>query len=336
MVKTLVKIKKFKSIGSKHFQARRIERRKSSKIKAKKKLKKNQNKNISHSNNNIAVPTTIPPQEDKLSRYSKSQNIFLFSLKDNVIQEYFYKEKEEFIPYPYVNNDGMKRKRNCIIYGLHYLLNNITSCFGFKFPENFKYSAMKLYDYFLDKSQKEMEFEYMGRIMYACIDIIDKEEKIRVFLNEDFQKNFTPDDEIDVLEKTEFKIYPIKPFDFYSLFCFTSEFIKRNDLQFLNYLTKFKEKFDDIAFKFLINEETKKNMPSKNYFSIFSLTYEATKNDLPLGDTFINEYMNNFKNIIQYSNEDYLMAVNQLKESTQLIEEARLNYQKILEENNKI
>ena len=99
----------------------------------------------------------------------------------------------------------------------------------------------------------------------------------------------------------------------------------------MNYLKKFKEKFDKLAFYFLINEETKLSKPSTNYLSIFSMVYETTKNELPLGDNFINDYLNNFKNRIQYSNEDYSLAKNQLKESISLVEEAKLKYAQILE-----
>ena len=99
----------------------------------------------------------------------------------------------------------------------------------------------------------------------------------------------------------------------------------------MNYLKKFKEKFDKIAFYFLINEETKLNKPSTNYFSIFSMAYEETKNELPNGDNFINDYMNKFKNRIQYSNEDLSLAKNQLEESISLVEEAKLKYAQILE-----
>ena len=61
------------------------------------------------------------------------------------------------------------------------------------------------------------------------------------------------------------------------------------------------------------------------------MVYETTKNELPLGDNFINDYLNNFKNRIQYSNEDYSLAKNQLKESISLVEEAKLKYAQILE-----
>ena len=61
------------------------------------------------------------------------------------------------------------------------------------------------------------------------------------------------------------------------------------------------------------------------------MAYEATKDELQNGDNFINDYMNKFKNRIQYSNEDLSLAKNQLEESISLVEEAKLKYAQILE-----
>ena len=329
MVKTFLNIRRFKTLRPRRIRGRRAERRKALKIKEKKKEKKAKINKI----HNFFPSLNIPTKEDILSRYSKDRIEFLFSESGNVINEYLTKEIEEFVPYFSQEpiNPLMKKQRTCIIYGLFDLINKITAGSNYVFPENFMHSVIALYDYFLAKSQKEMKFYYMGRTMYACMDIIDKESGMGVFLNEDFQNRFTTDDEIDVLEATDFLLYPIKPFDYFSHFCFNAHVIKREDSNFLNYLKKFKEKFDKLAFYFLINEETKLNKPSINYLSIFSMVYETTKNELPLGDNFINDYLNNFKNRIQYSNEDYSLAKNQLKESISLVEEAKLKYAEILE-----
>ena len=329
MVKTFLNIRRLKTLRPRRIRGRRAERRKALKIKEKKKEKKAKINKI----HNFFPSLNTPTKEDILSRYSKDRIEFLFSESDNVINEYLTKEIEEFVPYFSQEpiNPLMKKQRTCIIYGLFDLINKITAGSNYVFPENFIHSVIALYDYFLAKSQKEMKFYYMGRTMYACMDIIDKESGMGVFLNEDFQNRFTTDDEIDVLEATDFLLYPIKPFDYFSHFCFNAHVIKREDSNFLNYLKKFKEKFDKLAFYFLINEETKLNKPSINYLSIFSMVYETTKNELPLGDNFINDYLNNFKNRIQYSNEDYSLAKNQLKESISLVEEAKLKYAQILE-----
>ena len=329
MVKTFLKIKKSKKLRPRRIRGGRAERRKAHKIKEKKKEEKDQISKISY----LFSSMNIHSKEDIFSRYSKDRIEFLFDESENVLNDYLTKEIEEFIPYISQEpvNPSMKKQRNCVIYGLFDLMNKITTGFNYTFPENYMHSVIALYDYFLAKSQKEMKFFYMGRTMYACMDIIDKESGLGVFLNHDFQNKFTTDDEIDVLEATDFKLYPIKPFDYFSQFCFNAHVIKREDSDFLNYLKKIQEKFDEIAFYFLINEETKLNKPSTNYFSIFSMAYEATKDELPNGDNFINDYMNKFKNRIQYSNEDLSLAKNQLEESISLVEEAKLKYAQILE-----
>ena len=233
MVKTFLKIKKSKTLRPRRIRGGRTERRKAHKIKEKKKEEKDQISKISY----LFSSMNIHSKEDILSRYSKDRIEFLFDESENVLNDYLTKEIEEFIPYISQEpvNPSMKKKRNCVIYGLFDLMNKITTGFNYTFPENYMHSVIALYDYFLAKSQKEMKFFYMGRTMYACMDIIDKESGLGVFLNDDFQNKFTTDDEIDVLEATDFKLYPIKPFDYFSQFCFNAHVIKREDSDFLNH-----------------------------------------------------------------------------------------------------
>ena len=334
MVKTFLKIKKFISLPPKRIRGKRAERRKLHKRKSQKREK------FSKIKENVAFK--IPDlenslEEDILSKYSKDRIEFLFSEGNNVINEYLSKEIEEFIPFSKEQiPPSLKEKRYFIIYSMFDLINKINALSDYKFPENFLHSVIALFDYFLSKSKKEMKLSYMWRTMYACADIIDKEEGLGVFINEQFQKNFTTNDEIDVLEAIDFIIYPIKPFDYFSHFCFNAHVLKRNDLNFLNYLEKLKEKFDEIAFYLLINEETKINKPSTNYLSMFIIAYEETKNDLPLGDNFINNYINNFKSKINYQVENYSIALEQLEKSYSLVEEAKFKYLEFSEQENDI
>ena len=332
MVKTFIKIKKFVPKHPKRIRGKRAQRRKFHKIKKQEKKSK-KSKNIT-----FKIPSLDDPfKKDILSRYSNDRIEFLFSEGNNVINEYLTKEKEEFIPFSEESiAPHMKEKRHFVIYGMFDMINKINTLCNYKFPQNFLHSVIALYDYFLFKSQKEMNLSYMGRTIYACADIIDKEEGLGVFLNEQFQKNFTTDDEIDVLEEIDFNLYPVKPFDYFSHFCFNAHILKRNDSNFLNYLEKLKEKFDEIAFYLLINEETRINKPSTNYLSIFLIAYDETKKNLPLGDNFINDYLNNFRNKIKYHEENYSMALEQLEKSYSLVEEAKFKYIEFSEQNNEV
>ena len=332
MVKTFIKIKKFVPKHPKRIRGKRAQRRKFHKIKKQEKKSK-KSKNIT-----FKIPSLDDPfKKDILSRYSNDRIEFLFSEGNNVINEYLIKEIEEFIPFSEESIAPlMKEKRHFVIYGMFDIISKINTLCNYKFPQNFLHSVIALYDYFLFKSQKEMNLSYMGRTIYACADIIDKEEGLGVFLNEQFQKNFKTDDEIDVLEEIDFNLYPVKPFDYFSHFCFNAHILKRNDSNFLNYLEKLKEKFDEIAFYLLINEETRINKPSTNYLSIFLIAYDETKKDLPLGDNFINDYLNNFRNKIKYHEENYSMALEQLEKSYSLVEEAKFKYIEFSEQNNEV
>ena len=334
MVKTFIRIKKKKKLYLKRIRGdirERRERRKRRKIKIESKQK------IIEATNSQTVDKRIlaiaPFQRDMLSKYPQDRIDFLFNEGDNVINQYFEKEKEEFTPYISLENihPGINKKRNLVIYGLRDIKNNITTYNNYKFPQNFIHSVMALYDLFLLKSEKEMKTSYMGRTMYACMDLIDKEEGIGVFLNEQFQKQFTSDDEIDVLEATNFQLYPVKPFDYFSHFYFNAQVLNINDIDFLNYLEKLKEQFDEIAFYLLFNDDSKQKKPSNNYFSIFKMAYDITKDKLPNENNFINNYMEAFKNRINYTNEDYLFAEKKLKESFNYVEETKIKYAQMLE-----
>ena len=185
MVKTFLKIRKFKTLGPRRIRGRRAERRKALKIKEKMKEKKAKINKI----HNFFPSLNTSTKEDILSIYSKDRIEFLFSESDNVINEYLTKEIDEFVPYFSQEpiNPLMKKQRTCIIYGLFDLINKITAGSNYVFPENFMHSVIALYDYFLAKSQKEMKFYYMGRTMYACMDIIDKESGMEYFLMKIFK-----------------------------------------------------------------------------------------------------------------------------------------------------
>lgn len=329
MVKTFLKIKKAKKLkirrirGDVKERKERRNRRKTRKFKGISKHSQPQVTTAQTIDNNV-LPI-IPLQTDLLSKYSKDVIDLLLLEGDNVINQYLEKENEEFTPYISLENihPGINEKRNLVIYGLFDIKNQITNLNDYKFPQNFLHSVIALYDSFLSKSEKEMKTSYMGRTMYACMDLIDKEEGLRVFLDEQFQKCFTSDDEIDVLEATDFKIYPVKPFDYFSHFYFNAFAMNRGDNNFLNYLEILKERFDEIAFYLLFNDDSKQKKPSTNYFSILKMAYDSTKNYLPNENKFINDYMEAFKNRINYANEDYLFAEKKLEESFNYMEKTK-------------
>lgn len=326
MVKTFLKIKKAKKLNRRRIRGdikERKARRKTRKFKGISRHKQAQVATAQIIDTNV-LPI-IPLPIDNLSKYPQDLIKFLYLEGDNVINQYLEKEKEEFTPISLENiHPGINQKRNFAIYGLFDVKNQITALNDFKFPQNFLHSVIALFDSFLLKAEKELKTSYMVRTIFTCMVLIDKEEGLRVFTTEPFQNYFTSDDEIDVLEATDFKLYPVKPYDYFSHFYFNAQVMNRGDNIFLNYLEILKERFDLIAFNLLFNDDSKQKKPSTNYFSIFKMAYDATKNYLPNENNFINDYMEAFKNRINYTIDDYLFAEKKLEESYDYMEETKM------------
>ena len=79
-----------------------------------------------------------------------------------------------------------------------------------KLPDNFIFSTIALLDSYLSKSieyvyPKEMELD-----LYACFDILDKEQNINIFTDSYFKKYIIPEFEFDILEIVNLEVYPYK------------------------------------------------------------------------------------------------------------------------------
>lgn len=331
MTKTFIKIRKRNSLRPRR-RGNRNERKKS---KNKKSEINPKFKNISSAQPSSPPPILdVPQYEDNISKFNKARIEFLFAERDNTLNDYFLRETEEFELNMYIQkentNERLQKIRNFLLYSLLDIKAQITTIFNYTFPANFVHSVIALFDLFLARSNKEMDANYAKRIMNACMDIIDKKEGLGVFINKDFKKTFTPDDEVDILEATDLEIDPVKPYDYFSLFYFNSHVSKRNNVLLLNYIESFKKLFDKVAFCFLFNLNTKKNKPSTNYMSIFLITYELTKNFVPSGDNYINEYINDFKKRINYEDEFYLLAKMDYLKGVSLVEKTKLLYEEAL------
>ena len=64
--------------------------------------------------------------------------------------------------------------------------------------------------------------------------------------------------------------------------------------------------------------------------SIFLITYELTKNFVPSGDNYINEYINDFKKRINYEDEFYLLAKMDYLKGVSFVEKTKLLYEEAL------
>lgn len=330
MVKTFSKERKLKRIGgrlrhSRHSAKKRLQRRKA---KLDRKTKKNEN--VNNQLNQMNISPAIITTNDTLSKFSQNRIDFLVSERENALNEYFLRENLEFIPFiPLAISDpSIIKNRHLALFGLFDIIKQLVNSTGFKFPLDLEQKVIALYDLFLTNvnPQNQMKMSYLAKTLFAGVSIYDKEEGLNVFINDFFQQYFTSDDEIDVLEAVDFNLNPVKPYDYFSLFCFNAQAARRNDAIFLNYLEELKKKFNEIAINLLFNEESRNNKPSINYVSIFKMAHDATKDLLPNEDNFINDYLVDFQNRIHYTNDNYLTAKTQIEKSCNIMKEFQIKY----------
>ena len=330
MVKTFSKQRKFKRIGGRRRHSRRLAKKRLQRRKNKLNHKTKKNENVNNQLNQMNISPSIIAPNDALSKFSQHRIDFLVSERDNALNEYFLRENAEFIPFiPLAISDpSIIKKRHLTLFGLFDIIKQLINTTGIKFPLDFEHKVIALYDLFLTNvnSQNEMKMSYLTKTLFACVSLYDKEEGLNVFINDYFQQYFTSDDEIDVLEAVDFNLNPVKPYDYFSLFCFNAQVARRNDAIFLNYLEKLKEKFNEIAINLLFNEESRNNKPSVNYVSILKMAYDDTKNLLTNEDNFINDYLVHFQNRIHYTNDNYLSAKTQIEKSCSILKEFKNKY----------
>ena len=80
-------------------------------------------------------------------------------------------------------------------------------------PENFIFSTIALFDKYLEKTEKFLSKKEMVSSLYACLDILDKEQNINIFTNEMFKPYFTFETEYEILETVDLEVYPEKLYD---------------------------------------------------------------------------------------------------------------------------
>ena len=245
-----------------------------------------------------------------LNYYLKDRINFLNSEFIYTINNLLNKENSEFyenIKIIAANNiNYIEEQRAFILIGLKDLISQICQQnINVKFPDNFIFAVIALFDSYLIKCEKKLNKQDMVKILYGCADIIDKEQNLGVFTSPFFLKYYNNGIEYEILEIVDLEFYPVKLYDFFEVFYFKVSQIKKNDTVFINYFKIFKQTFLDLAFYLLFHEYSKTKKPSINFISCLLLTYEKTKNFLPKNDNYLDICINEFKNNFEYSDDEY-------------------------------
>jgi hypothetical protein len=189
-------------------------------------------------------------------------------------------------------------------------------------PENFIFSTIAFFDKYLEKTEKFLSKKEMVSALYACLDILDKEQNINIFTNEMFKPYFTFETECEILETVDLEVYPEKLYDhFQKMYYFLTQ-IHQIEPTFMKFVKEFKKIFLNFAFFLLFHNESKKKTPISNFISCCILSYEKCKNTLPQESTILKECIEEIKKNNNYSDNDS-------EKSRQLIDESICNFNKI-------
>jgi hypothetical protein len=192
-------------------------------------------------------------------------------------------------------------------------------------PENLIFSAIAFFDKYLEKTEKVLSKKEMVSALYACLDILDKEQNINIFTHEMFKPFFTFETECEILETVDLEVYPEKLYDHFQKMYFFLTQIHQIDSNFMKFVKEFKKIFLNFAFFLLFHNESKKKTPISNFISCCILSYEKCKNTLPQESTILKECIEEIKKNNNYSDNDS-------EKSRQLIDESICNFNKIYRE----
>lgn len=216
--------------------------------------------------------------------------------------------------------------RSFVLVGLFDLFEQVDE--QISLPKKFIFSVIALFDNFLNKSKKFLSRREMVRDLYACLDILDKEQNLKIFSAPFFKKFYNYKLECKILETVNLEIYPEKICDYFDKFYYQFIQNQSQNTKIILYLNKFKKYFYNYSFFLLFHNESNKKKTITNYISCFIFTLEMTRDIMPIPFelNIIENYLNDIINNYEYKKTDYIVSKILIDES---IKEFNSIYQKL-------
>ena len=182
-------------------------------------------------------------------------------------------------------------------------------------PENFMFSAIALFDKYLTKSENFLNRIEINKALFACLDILDKEQNINIFCDSYFKDYIDYEVEYDILETIDLEIYPEKLYDHFGKLYFKLIQSQNKNKVSRHFINIFKKIFFKIAFLILFHIETINKKPSINFVYCLLLTYEKISELMPIESSFLSNFIKEFKILYKYSEYKYFYFKNLLERS---------------------
>ena len=303
MVKTIIK-----SIVSRGSRTKRI-RGVKSRIKSNNSTKKEKNNS-----------RKIEAKPFDMNYYSQPKINFLLSQEDNTITRLLKKESSEFSEVkPYETPKYKQEHRAVALIGLKDIIFQVFELSKGKLslPDNFVFSVIALYELYIRSSKKDLSKSENIKSLFSCLIFIDQFQNIQVFTTSFFKRTTNPNFEMDlnILNVVDLNLFPVKIYDYFEIFFLRISQEKKDDKKYQKYINLFNDVFAEFNFYFSFHENSKIKKPSINFISCLIMTYTFISNKYKLKYEIIEDYINYYKRVMKYDDQEYLFAKEIIKES---------------------
>lgn len=209
------------------------------------------------------------------------------------------------------NQNFKPESRRFILVGLYDLMKQISE--QNILPNNVTFSTIALFDNYLQKSEQNLSLKEMTMVIYACLNIIDKEQNINIFNAPFFKKMFNYELEYDILEIVDLEVYPKKIYDFFDEFYYKLTQRQKQNENFLKYLKEFKNYF--LNYLFLLLFHNKSTNLISNFISCLIFTLEMTRYISPIEADLLENYIFEIKTKCKYTMYEYILFQKDINES---------------------
>ena len=303
MVKTIIK-----SIVSRGSRTKRI-RGVKSRIKSNNSTKKEKNNS-----------RKIEAKPFDMNYYSQPKINFLLSQEDNTITRLLKKESSEFSELKPDETPKYKQEHRAVaLIGLKDIIFQVFELSKGKLslPDNFVFSVIALYELYIRSSKKDLSKSENIKSLFSCLIFIDQFQNIQVFTTSFFKRTTNPNFEMDlnILNVVDLNLFPVKIYDYFEIFFLRISQEKKDDNKYQKYINLFNDVFAEFNFYFSFHENSKIKKPSINFISCLIMTYTFISNKYKLKYEIIEDYINYYKRIMKYDDQEYLFAKEIIKES---------------------
>ena len=303
MVKTIIK-----SIVSRGSRTKRI-RGVKSRIKSNNSTKKEKNNS-----------RKIEAKPFDMNYYSQPKINFLLSQEDNTIIRLLKKESSEFSEIKPDETPKYKQEHRAVaLIGLKDIIFQVFELSKGKLSlsDNFVFSVIALYELYIRNSEKDLSKSENIKSLFSCLIFIDQFQNIQVFTTSFFKKTTNPNFEMDlnILNVVDLNLFPVKTYDYFEIFFLRISQEKKDDKKYQKYINLFNDVFAEFNFYFSFHENSKIKKPSINFISCLIMTYTFISNKYKLKYEIIEDYINYYKRVMKYDDQEYLFAKEIIKES---------------------